>query len=108
MAEALVESLSDEAFNPGMYRDVHRHALTALIDAKATGRTLAQETQNGAGAVDLLTALRASVDAAKQRKAEGTAKTARKPTTRGGTGTTQMTKKPAPRRRRDGPPGKRV
>ena len=68
MAEALIDSLSDEQLDPGKYRDVHRETLTALIDAKATGRTLTQDGEPGAASVDLLAALRASIDAAKQRR----------------------------------------
>src|SRR5829696_6528459 len=49
MAEALIDSLSDEDLDPGRYRDVRREALTALIDAKATGRTLIHDAQAGAG-----------------------------------------------------------
>ena len=45
MAQALIDSLSDEDLDPGRYRDVHREALTALIDAKATGRTLIQDSR---------------------------------------------------------------
>ena len=33
MAEALIDSLSDEELDPGRYRDVHRETLHALIDA---------------------------------------------------------------------------
>jgi DNA end-binding protein Ku len=69
MAEALISSLSDEELDPGRYRDVHRETLTALIDAKATGRTVTQDGEPGAPAPDLLAALRASIDAAKQRRA---------------------------------------
>jgi len=68
MAEALIDSLSDEQLDPGRYRDVHRETLTALIDAKATGRTPTQDIGPGAASVDLLAALRASIDAAKQRR----------------------------------------
>ena len=67
MAEALIDSLSDEQLDPGRYRDVHRETLTALIDAKATG-ILAQDTQPGVATPDLLSALRASIEAAKQRR----------------------------------------
>jgi len=73
MAEALIESLSDEQLDPARYRDVHRETLTALIDAKATGRTLpTQEAAPGPAAPpDLLSALRASIEAAKQRRSTG-------------------------------------
>lgn len=68
MAEALIDSLSDEELDPGRYRDVHRETLTALIDAKATGRTPTPEGEPGPPSRDLLAALRASIEAAKQRR----------------------------------------
>ena len=88
MAEALIDSLSDESLDPGRYRDVHRETLTALIDAKAakgpakgkkkslidakaTGRTVVQDARSGAASPDLLSALRASIEAAKQRRSTG-------------------------------------
>jgi DNA end-binding protein Ku len=71
MAEALIDSLSDEQLDPGSYRDVHRETLTALIDAKATGRTPAQDGAPGEVPLDLLSALRASIEAAKQRRSTG-------------------------------------
>jgi DNA end-binding protein Ku len=73
MAEALINSLSDEQLDPARYRDVHRETLTALIDAKATGRTLPTQEAAPAGATppDLLSALRASIEAAKQRRSTG-------------------------------------
>ena len=92
MARALIDSLSDDELDPGRYRDVHREALTALIDAKATGRPLLQESGADAGPLDLLTALRASVEAAKSRKS---------------TAATKKLKKPVPTKRGSGPPKKR-
>jgi DNA end-binding protein Ku len=72
MAEALIDSLSDEALDPGRYRDVHRETLTALIDAKATGRTVTEDARpTAAASPDLLSALRASIEAAKQRRSTG-------------------------------------
>jgi len=71
MAEALIDSLSDEALDPGRYRDVHRETLTALIDAKATGRTVSEDARPAAASPDLLSALRASIEAAKQRRSTG-------------------------------------
>ena len=68
MAEALIDSLSDEQLDPARYRDVHRETLTALIDAKATGRAPTQDARPGAAPPDLLDALRASIEAAKQRR----------------------------------------
>jgi DNA end-binding protein Ku len=69
MAEALIDSLSDEQLDPDKYRDVHRETLTALIDAKATGQTVSQNGEPTAVSHDLLSALRASIEAAKQRRA---------------------------------------
>jgi DNA end-binding protein Ku len=69
MAEALVDSLSDEALDPARYRDVHRETLTALVDAKATG--ILRQDAPGAAPPDLLSALRASIEAAKQRRSAG-------------------------------------
>ena len=54
MAEALIDSLSDEQLDPGRYRDVHRETLTALIDAKATGRIPTQQGEPGAVPLDLI------------------------------------------------------
>ena len=71
MAEALIDSLSDEQLDPARYRDVHRETLTALIDAKATGRAPAPDAGSGAAPPDLLDALRASIEAAKQRRSSG-------------------------------------
>ena len=64
MAEALIDSLSDEELDPGRYRDVHRETLHALIDAKATGRTVTEDARPAAASPDLLGALRASIEAA--------------------------------------------
>jgi DNA end-binding protein Ku len=71
MAEALIDSLSDDQLDPARYRDVHRETLTALIDAKATGRVPAADLGSGAAPPDLLGALRASIEAAKQRRSTG-------------------------------------
>ena len=69
MAEALIDSLSDDQLDPERYRDVHRETLTALIDAKASGRPVSQNGEPGAAPPDLLSALRASIQAAKERRA---------------------------------------
>jgi DNA end-binding protein Ku len=107
MAEALIDSLSDEELDPGRYRDVHREALTALIDAKASGRPLIQESGAGAGPLDLLTALRASVEAAKQRKSTPGGGGRRRTELSGSSTSTKKPKKPVPAGRGSGPPKKR-
>jgi DNA end-binding protein Ku len=81
MARSLVESMSGD-FNPDEYTDNYREALQAVIDAKVEGREVveAEEPQPTAGnVVDLMSALRASVDAAKKsRGATATESTTKK------------------------------
>jgi DNA end-binding protein Ku len=103
MAEALIDSLSDEQLDPGRYRDVHRETLTALIDAKATG-TLAQDVQPGVATPDLLSALRASIEAAKQRRSGNGGR--RRAAATSGTAKKRV-KKPAQNGREAGSPRKR-
>ena len=72
MAESLVSSMAGE-FDPGTYTDDYREALQAVIDAKVEGREVvqAEETQPSARTVvDLMTALKASVEAAKKRRGD--------------------------------------
>ena len=79
MAESLVESLASD-FEPEQYEDDYKIAMGRLIDAKLDGEDahelLAPETDEGAeeaDVVDLVAALRKSVDAA-QGKAQGKGK----------------------------------
>ena len=68
MAESLIESLSGD-FEPDQYSDNYREALQALIEAKVEGREVVQPAEPAADAgtvVDLMAALRASVEAARQ------------------------------------------
>jgi DNA end-binding protein Ku len=105
MAEALINSLSDEQLDPSRYRDVHRETLTALIDAKASGRTPAPDAGLGAAPPDLLSALRASIEAAKQRRSteNGGRRRAAEPV-----GTAKKkAKDPSPAEREARPPKKR-
>ena len=70
MASSLIETLSGE-FDPTQYADSYREALQAVIDAKIEGREVVQPegAQPTAGTVvDLMAALRASVEAAKAKK----------------------------------------
>jgi DNA end-binding protein Ku len=67
MAESLVSSMSGD-FDPTEYTDNYREALQQVIDAKVEGREIVEteEAQPSAGkVVDLMSALRASVEAAK-------------------------------------------
>jgi DNA end-binding protein Ku len=72
MARALLESMTGD-FEPEQYTDNYREALQAVIEAKVAGREVveAEEPQPKAGnVVDLMSALRASVEAAKQGRGE--------------------------------------
>jgi DNA end-binding protein Ku len=85
MAESLIESLSGD-FEPEQYSDNYREALQALIDAKVEGREVvqpAEPAEDSGTVVDLMAALRASVEAAKKGRADEAApatKTTRKAT----------------------------
>jgi DNA end-binding protein Ku len=67
MAASLIETMSG-AFDPGQWSDSYREALQAVIDAKVAGREVvvpAGEQPSAGSVVDLMAALRASVEAAK-------------------------------------------
>jgi DNA end-binding protein Ku len=70
MAGSLIETLAGD-FDPSQYRDEYREALQTVIEAKVEGREGVQPAgaQPTAGTVvDLMAALRASVDAAKKER----------------------------------------
>jgi DNA end-binding protein Ku len=72
MARSLLESMAGD-FDPTQYTDDYRAALQAVIEAKVEGREIVEteEPQPNAGnVVDLMSALRASVEAAKQSRGE--------------------------------------
>jgi DNA end-binding protein Ku len=67
MAGSLIETLSGE-FDASQYKDEYREALQAVIEAKVEGREVVQPTESqptSGTVVDLMAALRASVEAAK-------------------------------------------
>jgi DNA end-binding protein Ku len=73
MAGALIDSLSAD-FDPSQYGDAYREALNEMIEAKVAGREVVQPTEapaEGGAVVDLMSALRASVEAAKAKKDGG-------------------------------------
>ncbi|WP_030173154.1 Ku protein, partial [Spirillospora albida] len=82
MATSLIESMEGE-FDPSDYKDAYREALQAVIDAKIEGREITRPAEEGAEepAADLLSALRASVEAAKKSRAGG-GTSAKKPAAR--------------------------
>ncbi|MGI5154681.1 Ku protein [Microbispora sp. CA-102843] len=69
MAESLIETMVAD-FDPTEYKDAYREALQEVIEAKVAGKeVVAPEAPAEAGpAVDLMAALRASVEAAKRER----------------------------------------
>ncbi|MFI5729324.1 Ku protein [Kribbella sp. NPDC051587] len=72
MASSYIDTLRGE-FDPEQYHDEYRQALEQVVEAKAAGVPLPadseEEETEGAEVVDLVAALRASVEAAKARRA---------------------------------------
>ncbi|TDB85743.1 Ku protein [Actinomadura sp. KC216] len=85
MATSLIESMEGE-FDPSEYKDAYREALQAVIDAKVEGREVTRPAEEAEEepAADLLSALRASVEAAKKSRGEkeGKAASGKKPAAR--------------------------
>ncbi|HKC78306.1 MAG TPA: Ku protein [Gaiellaceae bacterium] len=71
MAKTLVENLSAE-FDPERYDDTYRSELLELIRSKAEGEPLPERREEGAEVVDLMQALRDSVE--RTQKARGSRK----------------------------------
>jgi DNA end-binding protein Ku len=70
MAQSFIDALAGD-FNPEDFTDSYREALEALVQSKAEGVPLAEpEAPKEAEVVDLVAALRASVEAAKKRREE--------------------------------------
>src|SRR5207248_8739627 len=72
MAESLIDSMSGD-FHPDTYTDNYREALQEVIEAKVEGREVVAppEEEPAPAAVDLMAALRASVERAKAARGEG-------------------------------------
>ena len=67
MAEALIASMTGE-FDPSEFTDDYREAMTALLEAKQSGGEVQQVPEvpdDGAAVVDLMSALRRSVERAR-------------------------------------------
>jgi DNA end-binding protein Ku len=97
MARALLESMTGD-FEPEQYSDEYRTALEAVIEAKVAGREVveAEEPQPAAGnVVDLMSALRASVEAAKKGRGEPAAQPAEKAPAKKAAKKAAAAKKPA-------------
>jgi DNA end-binding protein Ku len=71
MASSLIDSMSGD-FDPSEHRDAYREALQEAIEAKIEGKEVVEpvEAKEPEAAVDLLSALRASVEAAKKGRGE--------------------------------------
>jgi DNA end-binding protein Ku len=68
MAQTLIENLSDE-WDPTAFRDEYREALLEIVEKKAAGEEITViEEAEPAKVVDLMEALKASVEAAKKGK----------------------------------------
>lgn len=75
MARMFIEQLSGE-FDPSQFADSYREALEAVVQAKLAGIEAPEPSEGRekqAEVVDLVAALRASVEAAKRRRAEAAA-----------------------------------
>ncbi|MFL6098218.1 MAG: Ku protein, partial [Blastococcus sp.] len=75
MAEALIGSMTGE-FDPSQFTDDYREAMTALLEAKQSGGEVAQVPEvpdDGAAVVDLMSALRRSVERARGGSADDAA-----------------------------------
>jgi DNA end-binding protein Ku len=77
MARQLVQQLSDD-FKPDQFQDEYRVALEALVEQKIEGQEIsvapAPEEEEPAKVVDLMEALKASVEEAKKKKPDSGAK----------------------------------
>ena len=69
MAQSFIEALSGD-FEPGEYTDAYREALEEVVQSKAAGVPVPEQSEapQEAEVVDLVAALRASVEAAKKRR----------------------------------------
>ncbi len=82
MARSLIESMAGD-FDPSEYSDGYREALEAVIEAKVEGRQIVEpedKQPTASNVVDLMSALRASVDAAKKSRGEVAGATEEAPT----------------------------
>jgi DNA end-binding protein Ku len=81
MAEALIASMTGE-FDPSEFTDDYREAMTALLEAKQSGGEVQQVPEvpdDGAAVVDLMSALRRSVERARGGSADDGSDAAEKP-----------------------------
>jgi DNA end-binding protein Ku len=72
MAKSLVQSLAEDTFDPARYQDQYHEALMQVVNAKVEGQQVvtAPEVDAEPRVMDLMEALKASVEAAKKQRAE--------------------------------------
>jgi DNA end-binding protein Ku len=71
MAKSLVQSLAEDTFDPSRYQDEYHEALMKVVNAKVEGQQVVSAPEVGPEprVMDLMEALRASVDEAKKQRA---------------------------------------
>ncbi len=100
IAKQLVDSLAG-SFDAEKYRDTYREEVLALVERKAAGKEIAVQpvADDDAGEVpDLMSALKASLDAVKAREGNGGAQAAKKPPAKKSAAKKPAAKKPAAKR----------
>jgi DNA end-binding protein Ku len=105
IANALIDLL-EAKFDPTQYKDEYREAMMSVITAKLDGQeyVAAPAPAALAPAVDLMAALRASVEAAKKRKADAAPSITRAPRATKAVPVLETVVEPAPRRRKTATP----
>jgi DNA end-binding protein Ku len=96
LAQQLIEQQSSEKFDPTPYVDEVRGRIETAVQKKVEGQeiTMAEEPQGGAQVIDLMEALRASLERKAPAKAAAAASEARKPPKKAqAEGTTKKTAK---------------
>jgi DNA end-binding protein Ku len=71
MAGSLIDSMSDDVFDPRQYQDTYRLQLEALIDRKVAGKeavTPPTADDTGGTVIDLMSALTASIEASRRTR----------------------------------------
>ena len=101
MAESLVESLAAD-FDPSQFEDEYKIAMEALVEAKLDGTDASEllkpdtdETGEDADVVDLVAALRASVEKAKSGRSSSESRSAQQPAAKKSADTKPAAKKSA-------------
>ena len=106
LAQMLIEQQSAETFDPSQYKDTVTARIEAAIEKKVQGQeiTLAEPEEKGAQVIDLMEALRASLErkapaaSPRPRREESAPAPARKPAKRAQQVETEAAEAPAPRK----------